>query len=197
MTEDRARFACEAPPDVHERSTRICLALRRMLEEGGFSAFSMNFLAFDEPEGPISTVPFMEASKAMPRGIGYAGEGDVLTASFVGALAEAFGGTTFTEIFCPDWKGDSLFLSHMGEINPEVVEGKAGLIEKPFPYTPAQNPAALTGAIRPGSATYVNLAPGPDNTFSVISAPVEMLGDGSHADLKTSVRGWMRPRCPT
>ena len=196
MAKDHDRFDCEAPADLHERSTRICLGLRRMLDKGNYSAFSMNFLAFDGPDGPTNAVPFMEASKAMARGIGYAGEGDVLTASFVGALARAFGNTTFTEIFCPDWKGNSLFLSHMGEINPDVIEGKARLIEKPFSFTPAQNPAALTGAVRPGPATYVNLAPGPNDTFSIISAPVEMLGDGTHADLKTSVRGWMKPRCP-
>ena len=60
----------------------------------------------------------------------------------------------------------------------------------------AQGGSTIIADRRTGPATYVNLAPGPDNTFSIISAPVEMLGDGTHADLKLSIRGWMKPRCP-
>ena len=73
------------------------------------------------PTGRRTRCHFSEISKAISRGTGYAGEGDVLTAALVGALARAFGATTFTEVFCPDWAGGSLFLSHMGEINPAVA----------------------------------------------------------------------------
>jgi L-arabinose isomerase len=139
-------------------------------------------------------VPFLEASKAMACGLGYAGEGDVLTASLVGALATAFGRTTFTEIFCPDWQGNALFLSHMGEINPEVVEGKAALIEKPYPFSAALNPAVVVGAPAAGPGVLVNLAPGPDNSFGLIAAPVDILGDSDNASLRGAVRGWVRPR---
>ena len=62
-------------------------------------------------------MPFLEISRLMERGIGYAGEGDVLTAALVGALMKVYAETTFTEMFCPDWKGNSIMLSHMGEIN--------------------------------------------------------------------------------
>jgi L-arabinose isomerase len=48
--------------------------------------------------------------------------------------------TTFTEMFCPDWKGNKIFLSHMGEINTDLCAEKAILQEKPFPYTDADNP---------------------------------------------------------
>ena len=195
MTEDRARFTAELPDQVHQRSVRVGLGLRNYLEGGGFSAFSMNFLAFDKPDGAVNTVPFLEASKAMARGIGYAGEGDVLTASLVGALSSAFGDTTFTEIFCPDWKGGALFLSHMGEINPDTVAGKPRLCEKPFPWTPAENPAVVTGAVRPGPAVYVNLAPGPDDSFALIAAPVTVIGDSTDPEMQEVVRGWMRPAC--
>ncbi len=194
MKLDRERFTVEAPEEVHARSVRVGLGLRRLLEEGKYTAFSMNFLAFDRAEGPASTVPFLEASKAMSRGIGYAGEGDVLTAALVHALAAGFGGTTFTEIFCPDWRGDSLFLSHMGEINPDVAAVKPRLVEKPFPYTAAENPAVLTCAPRPGPAVFANLAPGPQDTFCLIVAPVRILGDATNEEMRDSVRGWMRPR---
>jgi L-arabinose isomerase len=155
----------------------------------------MNFLAFASPDGPVSTVPFLEASKAMSRGIGYAGEGDVLTASLVGALARGFGDTTFTEIFCPDWHGNSLFLSHMGEVNPDIAADRPWLVEKEFPWTAARNPAVLTCAPRPGPAVFVNLAPGPADSFRLVAAPVEVLGDAKSPAMRNSVRGWIRPAC--
>ncbi|MCC6695212.1 MAG: hypothetical protein IT365_06240 [Candidatus Hydrogenedentes bacterium] len=193
MREDRSRYDVDVPEEVHRRSVRVGLALRKVLEEGGYGAFSMNFLAFDRCDGPVDTVPFLEASKAMARGLGYAGEGDVLTAALVGALNAAFGMTTFTEIFCPDWRGDALFLSHMGEVNPETAAAKPRLCEKDFPWTGARNPAVLTCAPAPGPAVLVNLAPGPDETFSLIAARVEVLGDGTHPAMRDSVRGWIRP----
>lgn len=193
LERDRQRFVCDLDKAVHRRTLRVALGLRRFLTKGNYQAFSMNFLAFNTGDGPVNTVPFLEASKAMARGIGYAGEGDVLTAALVGALAAAFGQVTFTEIFCPDWKGHSLFLSHMGEVNPDLAEEKPRLYEKPFPFTAAQNPAVATCALVQGPAVLVNLAPGPNDTFELIIAPVEVLGDGTHPDLKDWVRGWIRP----
>ncbi|MEI6073485.1 MAG: hypothetical protein WCS31_16995, partial [Verrucomicrobiae bacterium] len=139
---------------------------------------------------------FLECCKAMARGVGYAGEGDVLTASLVGALLQGFGSTTFTEIFCADWAGQSLFLSHMGEINCAETSAQPILFEKEFPFTPALNPATLACAPRPGRATFVNLSPGPDDSFRLITAPVEVLADGTHPDLNRWVRGWIRPAIP-
>ena len=196
MERDRQRFTGDVADDVLERSNRVGLGLRRYLDKGGYSAFSMNFLAFDRSDGPVNTVPFLEASKAMARGIGYAGEGDVLTASLVGALSRAFGKTTFTEIFCPDWKGGALFLSHMGEINPEVAADTPRLCEKDFPWTDALNPAVIACAPAPGPAVLVNLAPGPDDSFGLIVAPVDVLGDTTNPALHDTVRGWIRPRMP-
>ena len=195
MQRDREQFAGDIDEAVHRDSLRVGLGLRRVLEDDRCTAVSMNFQAFDSAEGPVCTVPFLEVSKAMSRGIGYAGEGDVLTAAMVGALLSAWPKTTFTEIFCPDWQGDSLFLSHMGEINPAVAAETPRLSEKDFPFTPAKNPAVITCAPAPGPATYVNLAPGPDDTFRLIVAPVEVLGDGTHPDMQKTVRGWIRPRC--
>ena len=193
---DRKRFDCKASDPVHERSVRVALALRRRLAESGCSAFSMNFLAFDRPAGPVNTPPFLEASKAMSRGIGYAGEGDVLTAALVGALIRGFGAATFTEIFCPDWAGESIFLSHMGEINPEVAASRPRLVEKEFPFTPAQNPVVLACAPRPGPAVFVNLAPEPSGTFRLILSAVDVLDDTTDENMRDVIRGWIRPKKP-
>ena len=196
MALDREAFEVVAPRETHARTTRVCLGLRRRLERGGYGALSMSFLAFDEAEGPVSTVPFLECSKAMARGLGYAGEGDVLTAALVGALQSGFGATTFTEIFCPDWKGGTIFISHMGEFNPEVAGRKPRLYEKPFPFTRARDPACIACAPRPGPATFVNLAPGPGDSFRLVIAPVDILPDGTHPDYLEWVRGWSDPGMP-
>jgi L-arabinose isomerase len=192
---DRERFACGLLEEVHARSVRVGLGLRRLLAEGGHTAMSVNFQAFDRSDRPANTMPFLEISKAMAGGIGYAGEGDVLTAAMVGALSSVFDAVTFTEVFCPDWSGGSLFLSHMGEINPAVSLGRPRVIERPFPFGDALRPAVLTCAVRPGPGVFVNLAPAPDDGFSLIVAPVEVLGeDGILPAMRDMVRCWVRPR---
>ena len=91
------------------------------IEKEGLSAFTVNFREI-RPENGLVVMPFVEASKAMARGVGYAGEGDVLTASITGALMRGFPETAFVEIFCPDWKQDKLLISHMGEYNLALVK---------------------------------------------------------------------------
>ena len=195
VADDRQRFACELPAEAHARSVRVGLGLRQIVDAGSYSGLSVNFQAFDRADRPANTMPFLEISKAMARGIGYAGEGDVLTAALVGALARAFGVVTFTEIFCADWAGDTLFLSHMGEISPAVAGDRPRVIAKPFFSGGSLDPAVLTCAVKPGPAAFVNLAPGPDDTFSLIVAPVEVLAEDASLDpaMRDVVRAWVRP----
>jgi L-arabinose isomerase len=194
---DRDQFICDVNEETHKRSIRVGLGLRRLLDEGGYQAVSVNFEAFDSPDRPASTMPFLEISKAMARGIGYAGEGDLLTAAMVGALARAFDAVTFTEIFCVDWSGNTLFLSHMGEINPAVALGTPRIFENPFTFGGGLETAVLTCAVRPGPAVFVNLAPGPCDKFSLIVAPVEVLPEDDSLDpaMLDTIRTWVRPTC--
>lgn len=195
VQEDRRRFACELSEEAHARSVRSGLGLRSLIEAAGHTACSVNFQAFDRADRPADTMPFLEISKAMARGIGYAGEGDALTAALVGALAKAFGAVTFTEVFCPDWTGDALFLSHMGEISPSVAGDTPRVFAKPLFSGGSRDPAVLTCAVKPGPAVFVNLAPGPDDTFSLILAPVEVLPEDRALapGMRDTVRAWVRP----
>ncbi len=195
VAEDRKRFACELTAEAHERSVRVGLGLRQLLEAGGYSGFSVNFQAFDRADRPSNSMPFLEISKAMGRGLGYAGEGDVLTAALVGALARAFGAVTFTEVFCADWAGNTLFLSHMGEISTAVAGDLPRITAKPFFGGGSLDPAVLTCAVKPGPAVFVNLVPGPDDSFSLIVAPVEVLAEDASLDpaMRDVVRTWVRP----
>ncbi len=196
VAKDRKLYECVADSTAHEQSVRVGLGLRAIIDEGDYSGFSVNFLAFDRSDRPANTMPFLEISKAMARGIGYAGEGDVLTAALVGALARAFNQVTFTEIFCPDWTGDSLFLSHMGEISPSIASGQPRIISKPFFSGGSLDPAVLTCVANPGPAVFVNLAPGPNNSFSLIVAPVEILAENDDLDpiMRDIVRIWVKPQ---
>ncbi len=195
LAADRERFECLASDAVHRWSVRLGLGLRALLASGGYDAFSANFQVFDTPEEPLCTVPFLEISKSMARRIGYGGEGDVLTASLVAALLGSWPETTFTEMFCPDWRGGSLFLSHMGEVNPMVLAGRPVVLEKDYPFSRARNPAIITGPWKTGPAMLVNLAPGPADSFRLLAAPVEILPDGTHPGMVGAIRAWARPAC--
>lgn len=193
IKDDREKFEVgELDREAHVRTTRTCLAVRKWIEKEKLTAFTANFLAFGPATG-IPTVPFLEASKAMTRRVGYAGEGDVLTASLVGALASVYPGTTFTEIFCPDWESNRIFLSHMGEMNLSLADDRPVLVEMPFPWADAENPVVAYGRFRGGKAVLVNLAPGPDDTFSLIVAPVNMVGVTGEDKMRESIHGWFEP----
>jgi len=197
---DRSLYAIDEGLDAetHRTSVEVGLGLRKLLDDGAYQCMSVNFQAFDSNQRPSKVVPFLEISKAMARGIGYGGEGDVLTAMLVGALSRAFHAVTFTEIFCADWSGGNLFLSHMGEVSPAVAGSQPLLFKKAFPFAAAEDPAVLTCPLKPGNAVFVDLAPGPDDTFSLIVAPVEVLAekDALAPGMDHAIRGWIRPAMP-
>jgi len=196
MASDLTSFAtADLDSEAHLQTTRACLAVRKWIERERLTAFTFNFLTFDRASG-IPTPPFLEASKALARGIGYAGEGDVLTAALVGVLASAFPDTSFTEIFCPDWADNRIFLSHMGEMNVGLAADTPRLKQMHFPWTDAQNPVLAVGRFRAGPAALVNLAPGPDDTYALIVAPVMMLDVTGPDQMSEMVHGWFRPEMP-
>lgn len=196
MHQDRNDFdISELNPLVYRNATVSNLAIRKWLEAEKLTAFTVNFLAVDKSTG-ISCMPFLEAGKAMSRGIGYAGEGDVLTAALVGALASVYKETTFTEMFCPDWENDTILLSHMGEMNVKLCAEKPKLVEENFPYTDADNPILPYGRFKEGKGTLVNLAPGADNAYTLIVAPLQVLGAKQEDNMKNCVHGWFRLEMP-
>ena len=176
----------------HINAARTGIAIRKWIKGNKLSAFSANFMECAKRTG-LPTVPFLEASKAMADGIGYAGEGDVLTASLVGAIMSAYPETTFTEMFCPDWKSNRIFLSHMGEVNLNLLDGKPELVKCGFPIEDTNPPLFAAGRLKSGKATLVNIAPGRDGAYTLIMATVavEQVRDGKFKD---SVRGWIKPQ---
>lgn len=176
----------------HINAARTGLAIRKWIKENKLSAFSANFMECAKRTG-LPTVPFLEASKSMAAGIGYAGEGDVLTASLVGALMSEYPETTFTEMFCPDWKSNRIFLSHMGEVSLDLLDGKPELLKCVFPIEDTNPPLFAAGRLKPGKATLVNLAPGKDSSYTLITATVSVQ-QVNDIKFKNSIRGWIKPQ---
>jgi len=191
--ENAGRFAvADMSPEAYDRSLRLSLAVENWVDAEELTAWSFNFLAVTRAAG-FPTVPFLAASRLMARGIGYAGEGDVLTAALVGSLASIYPETGFTEMFCPDWKGGAVFLSHMGEMNPELAAGKAELHEMDYEFSDTDAPVVLSGCFREGRVLLVDLAPLPQRRFRLICSPATMLGAKGSDRMKTHVRGWLKP----
>jgi L-arabinose isomerase len=190
---DAQRFVMDGISQAcYDLTARVSLAVRQWVEQERLTAFTMNFMETNRSAG-MPTMPFLEASKGMACGIGYAGEGDCLTAALVGALASVFPEVSFTEMFCPDWAHESIFLSHMGEMNADLAAGKARLVSKPFSFIDIDDPVLAVGRFKAGQATLVNLAPGPADTYTLILAPItlqDVPGDDAH---EGSVRGWFKP----
>ncbi len=195
LAQDSVLFDVTADAESRARTARAGLAVRRWIEQEKLTGFTFNFDSIDKSTG-LPTVPFLEASLAMSRGIGYAGEGDVLTAALIGALASTFPETTFTEMFAADWEGDSIFLNHMGEMNIALAEPTPILMTKDLPFLKTGAPALAIGRFKGGEAVFLNLAPGPEDTFTLIITPVTMLGVEGEDKQTDLIRGWFRPSMP-
>lgn len=183
-------FSPSLPPSIHRNTTVDCLKLRKWIEQNQLDAFTINFLKCGKELG-FSVVPFLECSKAMSRQTGYAGEGDVLTALFNSAIMQVNSKTTFTEMFCPDWHGDRIFLSHMGEMNLALMDQKPYLNDCKWIFSDAQDTAIAYGCLQSGKAVLANIAPGPDGKFTIIGANVRLTAQND-TNL-TSMRGWFTP----
>ena len=179
----------------YARCERVALGVRGWIDENRLTAFTMSFLHAARGT-EFAAIPFAEACKAMACGIGYAGEGDVLTAAFVGALLSTYPDSTFAEMFCPDWAHNAVFVSHMGEYNPRCTSGKARYILKEFPYADAYRPTVFIAPFKSGKAIFACLAPDEGERYTLILSEVDMLDTPAKTDFADSVNGWFRPKLP-
>ena len=180
-------FIDEIKEEIYNRSVISDIATKKWIEKRNLSALTINFREI----GDLYTMPFNAACRAMENKIGYAGEGDTLTALFTGAFLQGYDETSFIEIFCPDWKNNTLFISHMGEINYRVADKKPTMIEKAFIYggENSSNPYAATAAFKEGKALFLNVFEDRDG-FNILCAPVNVIKETTDS-FKKSVRGWL------
>ncbi|MCJ7473420.1 MAG: hypothetical protein MUP02_11595, partial [Actinobacteria bacterium] len=148
---------------------------------------------FKFAEGDMPYIPFLEASKKLAEGTGYAGEGDILTSSLTHSIMKSYPEATFTEMFCPDWKNNSIFISHIGEGNYNLINGRPRLISKKYALVDFKDVVVAVGGLKPGKACMVDIAPGPDNTFGLIIIEGEMLEIKGKDNLNATIHGWFKP----
>jgi L-arabinose isomerase len=196
---DKKRFKFDGlNEEAYRRSVHTGLALQRWIDKEGIGAFSFNFLQIGKVTG-LETAPFLQASKLMARGVGFGGEGDLLTASLVAALAAGNPETSFSEMFCPDWKNGAVFLSHMGEMNWKLAAEKPRLLEMPFEWSNAANPVYVAGRFKAGEFVLVDLLPLEplkEGAYRLIIAPARMLEVRGKDSFTRSIHGWFKPEMP-
>lgn len=187
MERNKRDFNIIAPLDegTHQTSVKADLTVKKWIKKRNLQAFTINFRNL----GDLDTMPFNSAGRAMSEKIGYAGEGDTLTAAFTGALLQGYDETSFIEIFCPDWKNNTLFISHMGEMNYRVADKKIEFGEINFSYGKGINPVVGTGAFKSGKAVFVNIYED-ENGFNALISPVDVIGEKTDSFCK-KVRGWL------
>jgi hypothetical protein len=118
-----------------------------------------------------------------------------LTALLVAAMLSMYPESSFTEMFCADWENNTVFLSHMGELNWRLADGKPRLREMDYKYSRTDNPALLAGRFKPGEIVLVNLAPTAGG-YRLILAPARMLAVPGTDRFADTVHGWFAPGMP-
>lgn len=170
-------------------SLRYSCALEDLARDERLDAVAMNF-------GPVlqagaASLPFLGADLLMARGIGYAGEGDVLGAMMTTALARVAGQATFTELYAPDYQRGEVLLSHMGECNIGMADPqkRIRLMARPFPWGKCHRTAVPVFQLRPGKVTLASISQSPDARpggrvgFQLLAITGEIVAAPEHANL--------------
>jgi L-arabinose isomerase len=142
----------------HDYAIRFEVALREMLEEGGYDGWSMHFEAIGR-DGRFEQLPLLAASDLMADGYGYGAEGDTNAATLVCASHSLIGDAHFSEMYAMDYELDSVLISHMGEGNWKVArkDRPIRLVDRPLGIGGLGNPPTAVFSAEPGPATTATL----------------------------------------
>ncbi len=148
------------PRESHAYAARYELALRDLLDEKGYRAFSAHFDSIGG-DGRFEQLPLLAASNLMAEGYGYAAEGDTNTAVLMCAAQTLIGEANFSELYAMDFELDSVLVSHMGEGNWRIArpDRPVRLIDRELGIGGLGNPPTTVFSARPGPATTAALAP--------------------------------------
>jgi L-arabinose isomerase len=157
---ERFAVASDLPAGRHAYAARIELALRGMLKDGDYRAFSFHFDSLGG-DGRFEQLPLLAASDLMADGYGYAAEGDTNTATLMVAGQTMIGDAHFSEMYAMDWELDSVLISHMGEGNWKIArqDRPVRLIDRSLGIGRLKNPPTPVFSARPGIATTAALVP--------------------------------------
>ncbi len=135
------------------------IAIRKMLEEGGFGAYTNTF----EDLHGMDQLPGLASQDLMAEGYGYGGEGDWKVSAMtrvMTCMAEGMGGgTAFMEDYTYDLaQGNELSLgAHMLEVSPVLAADKPRIEVHPLGIGGKQPPARLVFEGKAGKAIVASL----------------------------------------
>jgi L-arabinose isomerase len=195
IAEEDERFEIDERLGDDERAdhARMQLGLERMLRDGGYAAYSTHFGAIAE-DGRFARLPLAAASSLMAKGIGFAAEGDALTAALMVAAHDLHGDTQFTEMYAMDFPRDAVLLSHMGEGNWALAreDRPVRLIKRPLGIGGLGDPPTFLFQYRPGPATLATLVSLGGDAFRLVVAEGEVLDTDELPSLEMPY-GFFRP----
>lgn len=155
-------------------TARAEIALRGLIDDHRLDAISYQFLAFGEDDRS-ETLPFVAASRLLADGVGFGGEGDVISAVYSALVNRLQPPGGFSEIFTIDFAGNALLLSHMGESNVAMArqDRPVRMVRRPAPIVPIRRrQLALVCSYEPGPATLSTLTLSADQRWRIIASPV-------------------------
>jgi L-arabinose isomerase len=157
---ERFEVSSALPRSSHTYAARMELALRQMLEAGGYNGFAVHFEPVGK-DGRFEQLPLLAASDLMADGYGYGAEGDTNTASLLCASQLLVGDAHFSEMYAMDFDMGSVLISHMGEGNWRVArqDRPVKLIDRELGIGGLGNPPTAVFSAQPGLATTASLVP--------------------------------------
>ncbi len=153
----------EVAPDLTdddlEKTARAEIAVREIVASRNLQGFTFQFTALGD-DSRTSTVPFVGISRLLSEGIGFGGEGDLVSTLGTWVFNQLTGAATFSEIFTIDFAGEALFFSHMGEMNVAMArkDRKVPLVGRLSPITRTKDrQLSLVTSLEPKEATFCAL----------------------------------------
>ena len=187
-------------------AARVEVALRSLLEAGGFMAFTDTF----EDLGGLEQLPGIAVQRLMADGYGFGAEGDWKTATLVRAMkvltAGVPGGTSFMEDYTYHL-GDPtprVLGAHMLEVCPSIAGDVPSCEIHPLSIGGKADPVRLVFTARPGTGIVVGLSD-LGNRFRLVANQVEVVEPDApmpnlpvaravwepQPDFRTAVSGWL------
>lgn len=160
-----SKYAFNGDAESLKTNIRQYIAFQKIFLKNNISAYTMNFSDFYN-----TPVPFYAINNLMKNAVGYAGEGDILTASLGKPLNILSEKAFFSEFFCPDWKKSLLIMSHMGETDPRFARqgGKVSIQEK-IALGKSQSSYYYKSEAQPMEMTFVTWTKNQDGSLRLLS----------------------------
>jgi L-arabinose isomerase len=176
-----------------ESHARMQLGLERVLEEGGYRAYSTHFGAIAE-DGRFTRLPLAAASSLMAKGYGFGAEGDPLTGALMCAATDLLGETQFTEMYAMDFTRDAILMSHMGEGNWAMArdDRPVRLIKRPLGIGALDDPPTFLFQYETGPVTLATLVVLGDDRYRLVVSEGEIL-DAEELPVLEMPYGFFRP----